>query len=99
MGVDARRIPLAELGDYVERSFRQMAQQKSLQFGIYLEPGLPRTVFTDGQRLQQILRNLLSNAFKFTDRGRVTLRVGLADKNLPFDNPQLSKADIEPTAG
>jgi signal transduction histidine kinase len=73
MTVDATDVPFADLRDYVEQNFRHVAQQKSLDFGIELFAGLPRGFVTDPKRLQQILKNLLSNAFKFTEKGRVTL--------------------------
>jgi CheY-like chemotaxis protein/nitrogen-specific signal transduction histidine kinase len=93
MGVDARRIPLTELGDYVERSFRHVAQQKNLHFSIYRDPALPPTIVTDGGRLQQVLRNLLSNAFKFTEVGRVSLQIRPADRSMKFENEVLNQAE------
>ncbi len=70
--------PFAELKNYVERTFRHMAESKSLEFRVVLEEELPRYVHTDVKRLQQVLKNLLSNAFKFTDRGSVELRIQMA---------------------
>jgi signal transduction histidine kinase len=64
-----------ELREDLERQFRQLAQDKSLQFAIVIDPGLPRTLRTDAARLKQVLKNLLANAFKFTSRGSVMLRV------------------------
>jgi len=66
---------LEELRAELERTFRQMAQEKSLQFAIEIAPGLPATVRTDATRLKQILKNLLANAFKFTQRGSVRLHI------------------------
>jgi PAS domain S-box-containing protein len=66
---------LEELRAELERTFRQMAQEKSLQFAIEIAPGLPATVRTDATRLKQILKNLLANAFKFTQQGVVRLRI------------------------
>ena len=58
-----------------ERTFRQLAQGKGLLFTVRSDPHLPPIMYTDGKRLQQILKNLLSNAFKFTERGEVTLEI------------------------
>ena len=65
----------AELGEDLERTFRQVAQDRGLQFSIVLDPGLPHTLRTDAGRLKQVLKNLLANAFKFTVSGGVTLRI------------------------
>ncbi|MGQ0654061.1 MAG: HAMP domain-containing protein [Betaproteobacteria bacterium] len=64
-----------DLREYAERTFRQMASDKGLDFRIELDGALPPALETDGKRVQQILTNLLSNAFKFTARGSVSLRV------------------------
>jgi len=57
------------------REFEHVAQSKGLRYGIDLAPGSPDSVFTDPQRLRQILKNLLANAFKFTERGEVHVQV------------------------
>jgi CheY-like chemotaxis protein len=75
MEVEPRAIQLAALQDFVERSFRPVADQKAVSFAIELAPELPDVIRSDPQRLQQVLKNLLSNAFKFTERGGVTLRI------------------------
>jgi signal transduction histidine kinase len=64
-----------ELREDLERTFRQLAQDKGLQFAITLDPALPPTLRTDAARLKQVLKNLLANAFKFTTRGSVMLRI------------------------
>ncbi len=66
---------LAEVVANLESIFRPLAEQKRLSFTSTMEAGLPATLCTDSHRLAQILRNLLSNAFKFTHQGSVTLRV------------------------
>jgi signal transduction histidine kinase/HAMP domain-containing protein/ActR/RegA family two-component response regulator len=93
MGVVAKPVSLTLVQDYVERSFREVAQQKGLTFDIEMDQDLPETVKTDEQRLQQVLKNLLSNAFKFTEQGRVVMQVRRADKNLKFDSEILSEAE------
>ena len=62
-----------DLRDDLERTFRQVAQDKGIEFAIGIDPALPPTLRTDAARLKQVLKNLLANAFKFTIRGGVTL--------------------------
>jgi signal transduction histidine kinase/CheY-like chemotaxis protein len=71
VALDISNWPLAELKPMLERTFRHVAEATKLGFSIELRPGLPDTIPTDPQRLQQILNNLLSNAFKFTEKGKV----------------------------
>ncbi|HEV8646260.1 MAG TPA: response regulator, partial [Burkholderiales bacterium] len=66
-----------ELRDYVDRAFRQVAQDKGLEFKISMARNLPPAIRTDAKRLRQILKNLLSNAFKFTTKGAVSLEVSM----------------------
>jgi signal transduction histidine kinase len=66
----------SELRDDLERTFRQVAQDRGLEFAIAIDPALPPGLRTDAARLKQVLKNLLANAFKFTSRGGVTLRIG-----------------------
>ncbi|HEV2609156.1 MAG TPA: HAMP domain-containing protein [Noviherbaspirillum sp.] len=81
------------LRGYVERTFRHMAEAKSITFSVELAENLPPSMMTDTTRLQQILKNLLSNAFKFTPNGKVDLRIGLADSGWTIDHPNLAHAD------
>ncbi|WP_138495201.1 sensor histidine kinase [Paenibacillus pinistramenti] len=66
-------VSICEIPELIYLQFEVSAQQKGLQFHIHQEEPLPLTIHTDGQRVQQILRNLLSNAFKFTSQGEVSL--------------------------
>ncbi|HKR64241.1 MAG TPA: response regulator, partial [Thermoanaerobaculia bacterium] len=75
MTVSLSDVPFREISEMTERTFRQVANDKSLEFKIDLAPTLPPSVHTDPTRLQQVLKNLLGNAFKFTERGSVTLSV------------------------
>ncbi|HEU4645002.1 MAG TPA: response regulator [Burkholderiales bacterium] len=72
------RERLADLRDYLEHAFREVALGRGLNFELTLQRRLPAAIQTDVQRLRQILQNLLSNAFKFTEQGAVSLQVTLA---------------------
>ncbi|WP_420474896.1 response regulator, partial [Noviherbaspirillum sp. ST9] len=80
------------LRSYVERTFRHMADARKIDFTIELAANLPPSMRTDTTRLQQILKNLLSNAFKFTPHGQVALRIGRALSGWSNDHPVLSGA-------
>src|SRR6202043_1338190 len=83
---------LADLHDYVERTFRHVAESKNVGFFIKRTADLHPSMFTDAKRLQQVLKNLLSNAFKFTHRGQVTLVVDRADGGWGPENEELERA-------
>src|ERR1700758_654673 len=61
--VDVGEVLFRDLHDYVERAFRHVAENKKLEFAVEMAPALPRSLHTDAKRLQQIIKNLLSNAF------------------------------------
>ena len=71
-------VCLADSCDYVKRTFWAIAQEKELAFEVSIDPALSSVIETDGKRLEEILKNLLSNAFKFTTEGRVSLNVAPA---------------------
>ncbi len=93
MDVHPGRTSLAGVRDFVERSFRPLAEEKGLLFEIDLEPEGPGSIETDELRLQQVLKNLLSNAFKFTERGSVKLTIGSAASDLQFAGEGLAHAE------
>ncbi len=92
VAVDVGEVQLDELQRYVERTFRHVAEAKNVQFAVHLDPGLPRSLYTDAKRLQQIIKNLLSNAFKFTHRGEVSLSIQPATSGWSEDNEDLNRA-------
>ncbi len=90
--LDVIDLPFTEMRDHMDRLFRHVAEGRGLHFGIEFDPKLGLEIHTDSKRLEQILRNLLSNAFKFTEKGQVYLKVAPASGGWSFDHPVLSKA-------
>jgi two-component system, chemotaxis family, sensor kinase CheA len=82
LDVNPTEVDLQDVQDFIERQFSPIAIQKNVQFTIKMEESLSGTFNTDEQRLQQILKNLLSNAFKFTERGSVSLDVRTVIKDV-----------------
>jgi CheY-like chemotaxis protein/signal transduction histidine kinase len=93
MEVNALDVPIPEIESFTRRSFEQVGQQKGLTFTVDVQPETPHAIYTDGQRLQQVLKNLLSNAFKFTEQGGVTLTIRRAEKGKRFASRILDQAD------
>ncbi|MCD6078656.1 MAG: putative histidine kinase, atypical hybrid, partial [Ramlibacter sp.] len=90
--VDVNELRLSDLQLYVERTFRHVAEAKNVDFTVRTGLNLPGSMVTDAKRLQQILKNLLSNAFKFTHQGHVTLQVEEAFSGWSADNEDLNRA-------
>ncbi|MFY3745746.1 HAMP domain-containing protein [Anaeromyxobacter sp. Red801] len=78
MPIEPRDTRLESVRDDLEQTFRHVAEHKGLGFQVRMAPELPERLHTDPTRLLQILKNLISNAFKFTERGEVVLDVGPA---------------------
>src|SRR5689334_16555957 len=90
--VDIAALRFHDLHNYVDRTFRHVAEAKDLEFNIEMDPDLPYNMFTDAQRLEQVIRNLLSNAFKFTERGSVTLNIAPVSEGWSPDHESLNHA-------
>ena len=92
--VDAEDIFFSNLIDMVARPFRHEAETRQLSFDVHVDPNLGRSINTDSKRLQQVLKNLLSNAFKFTGQGGVRLDVSAAPGGWSPEHPILNSAQV-----
>src|SRR5262249_45317637 len=90
--VVAEEIVMGSLLDAVARPFRHEAENKHLTLEVQVDPGLGHTMVTDSKRVQQVLKNLLSNAFKFTEQGGVRLSISGASAGWSADHPILQRA-------
>jgi CheY-like chemotaxis protein/signal transduction histidine kinase/CHASE3 domain sensor protein len=84
MDVEAATVPVAGVRDALLRTFEPMASQKGLKLAVTVAPGVPPAIETDVRRVEQILKNLVSNAIKFTDRGEVTVDVTAEGDEVAF---------------
>ncbi|MGE4064217.1 MAG: HAMP domain-containing protein [Rhodospirillaceae bacterium] len=90
--LDVGETFFVSLRDHMDRTFAQLAQDKKLDFQVEVHSDLPRSMYTDDKRLQQIIKNLLSNAFKFTEQGHVRLKIAPATSGWSPSHEQLSRA-------
>ena len=91
--LDVGETAFGSLREHMDRTFAQLAQNKRLDFSVDLNRDLPRSIYTDDKRLQQVIKNLLSNAFKFTEKGRVSLRIAKATSGWSAGNESLNNAE------
>jgi CheY-like chemotaxis protein/signal transduction histidine kinase/HAMP domain-containing protein len=92
VSVDAEEVFFSNLQDMVVRPFRHEAESRRLSFEVQVDPNLDRSMITDSKRLQQVLKNLLSNAFKFTAQGGVRLNISAATGGWSPEHPTLRHA-------
>jgi HAMP domain-containing protein/CheY-like chemotaxis protein len=92
VSVQAEEVFFSSVLDMVARPFRHEAENRRLGFEVHSDPRLPRSMVTDSKRLQQVLKNLLSNAFKFTEQGGVRLSVSLRERGWGEDHSILNGA-------
>jgi CheY-like chemotaxis protein/signal transduction histidine kinase/CHASE3 domain sensor protein len=84
MELVVEEISIAELGKRLRRNFAHVASNKRLGFELAIDAELPAVLATDGGKVEQIANNLLSNAFKFTANGSVSLRIGRPQAGVPL---------------
>jgi CheY-like chemotaxis protein/signal transduction histidine kinase/HAMP domain-containing protein len=89
--VECEDVLFTHLRETLDRNFRHEAENRKLGFTPNFDPHLARAIKTDPKRLMQILKNLLSNAFKFTEHGGVRLHVGIAAGGWGPEHPLLGK--------
>ncbi len=93
ISLDSRPVKLSRITDDAQKAFSKLAEDNQLDYVVKLDKGLPKSITTDEKRLQQVLRNLLSNAFKFTEKGSVTLEVRtVMEREWSLDHPVLKNA-------
>jgi HAMP domain-containing protein/CheY-like chemotaxis protein/signal transduction histidine kinase len=92
--VESEELGFAHLRDTVARNFAHEAERRKLSFVTRLDPALGPLITTDQKRLLQVLKNLLSNAFKFTDQGAITFAVGVAASGWSADHPVLNRVPV-----
>jgi HAMP domain-containing protein/signal transduction histidine kinase/DNA-binding response OmpR family regulator len=90
--VEAEEVYFTTLLDTIRRTFLHEAENRGLTFDVEVDPALGASMVTDSKRLQQVLKNLLSNAFKFTEQGGVRLNVAVTRSGWNAENPLLSEA-------
>jgi signal transduction histidine kinase/DNA-binding response OmpR family regulator/HAMP domain-containing protein len=93
VSIELGDMRMRNLRQHMERTFRQLAADKGLEFDVQFDDNLPASIRTDEKRLQQVVLNLLSNAFKFTSHGGVTLAVKCADSGWSTNHPVLRGVD------
>ena len=92
VSVDAEEVFFGSLLDMLARPFRHEAENRKVSFEVDVAPELPRSLVTDSKRLQQVLKNLLSNAFKFTEKGSVRLKIAPVTSGWSDGHPILNGA-------
>lgn len=90
MNISLNSVPLTSITASLRNYFEQPAREKGLAFHVQIDEGLPESIITDEQRLNQVLRNLLSNALKFTEKGSISIRI-----YAPPKEENLSRSGLE----
>ncbi|HTA84222.1 MAG TPA: HAMP domain-containing protein, partial [Bacteroidia bacterium] len=94
ISVETLPVSFMEINKFVESTFKHVSEAKHLNFGIRIDKNLPEYIETDPHRLNQILKNLLSNSFKFTEKGEVSFNIYKANRNWKTINTELDNANM-----
>ncbi|MGD9212611.1 MAG: response regulator, partial [Desulfobacteraceae bacterium] len=94
MKISPQQVSLTDLTDSLLYQFQPMAREKGIQFAVRTESDCPEFISTDRLRLEQIMRNLISNAIKFTPQGKVCVRIGRPSKDVSLTQGQPSENTI-----
>jgi CheY-like chemotaxis protein/signal transduction histidine kinase len=92
LNIVAEHVSLGNIVRRLEKQFMPIAKERGVAFPVEIEDNLPATLHTDTQRVEQILKNLLSNAFKFTEKGSVTLKIHRPNKQAELQRAFLDHA-------
>jgi len=92
LNIVAEDVSVESIIKRLQQQFAPIAKERGVAFPVEIEEGLPATLHTDTQRVEQILKNLLSNAFKFTEKGAVTLKIHRPDKWVELQRTDLDHA-------
>ncbi len=92
-------VSIYSIKEFVSNNFSAMAENKQLNFNIVVQNGTPQTIYNDELRIQQVLKNLLSNAFKFTEQGEIRLEIGLVNSYYSKTPPKLKFSVIDTGIG
>jgi CheY-like chemotaxis protein/HAMP domain-containing protein len=94
MTVNLEKMSLSLLPSYLKQTFEHQTQEKGLYLKTEIDKDLPSDIITDRQRIEQIIKNLLSNALKFTEKGGITVKV-----SRPVESEELSKIGFDVKKG
>lgn len=94
LDVNIEKVNLRDMADFLRKTFLPIAEEKNLELKIDIQEQVPEFIISDTQRLMQIVKNLMSNALKFTGKGHVELNIYLPDKKLAFSNGSLKSDGV-----
>ena len=89
MTLNFEQVSIRQIADNMDKQFRHLADEKQLKFSVEVDPSTPESIVTDPLRFEQVIRNLLSNALKFTEKGEVSLKFSLAPQHIKYRRQDL----------